>query len=60
MTIGRNLSKKGNFQKKKMGVSDLLKPQNPGKVVVLAESGIFAYKSSSAYMLSEGCGTIVT
>ena len=44
-----------------MGVSDLLKPQNPGKVVVLAESGtcIFAYKSSSAYMLSEGCGTIV-
>ena len=28
---------------KKVGVTDLFKPQNPGEVVVFAKSAIFAY-----------------
>ena len=52
LTIGRNLSKKA-MSPQKSGVTDLFKPQNPGEVVVLAKSGIFAYKSSSVRALDE-------
>ena len=39
-TIGKNLSKKV-MSPKEPTVTDLLKPQNPGKVVILAESTIY-------------------
>ena len=44
--------------KKKVGVTDLLKRQNPGEVVVLAKSAVFAYKSSSMRALDEWHGAI--
>ena len=52
LTIGRNLSKK-EMCPKKVGVTDLFNPQNPGEVVVLAKSATFAYKSSSVRALDE-------
>ena len=42
---------------KKVGVTDLFKPQNPGEVVILAKS---AYKSSSVRALGERRGAIAT
>ena len=45
--------KEGDVSKKKGGVTDLLKPQNPGEVVVLAKSAVFAYKSSSVRAFDE-------
>ena len=47
LTIDINLSKKA-ICPKKVGVTDLLKLENPVKVVVLVKSAIFDYKSSSA------------
>ena len=38
---------------KKVGVTELFKPQNPSEVVVLAKSATFAYKSSSVRALDE-------
>ena len=52
MIIGRTLSKKV-LCPKKLGVIDLLKPQNPGEVVVLAKSALFVCKYSSVQTLSE-------
>ena len=46
LIVGRNLSKK--LMSKKVGVTDLLKQQNPDEIVILARSAIlFPYKSSS-------------
>ena len=59
LTIGRNLSKKAMCLKK-VGVTDLFKPQNPGEVVVLAKSATFADKSSSVRALDEWRGAIAT
>ena len=38
---------------KKVGFTDLFKPQNPGEIAVLAKSAIFAYKSSFVRALDE-------
>ena len=43
--------KEGDGSKKKVGVTDLIKRQNPREVVVLAKSATFAYKSSSVRAL---------
>ena len=48
LSIGRNLPKKAMCPKK-----GGIKPQNPGEVVVLAKSAMFAYKSSSVRVLDE-------
>ena len=56
MTIGRNSSKKATCLKGGGGrgdVTGLLKPQNLGKVVVLARSALFANKSSSVRALDQ-------
>ena len=53
--------KEGDVSKKMLGVTNLFKLQNPGKVVVLAKSAIFAHcKSSSVRALDEWHGTIAT
>ena len=43
-----------------MGVTDLIKLQNPGEVVILAKSATFAYKSSSVHAFNEWRGAVVT
>ena len=49
----QKFAKEGNVSKKKVGDTDLFKPQNPGEVVVLAKSATFAYKSFSVRALDE-------
>ena len=50
--IQQKFAKDGNMSTK-VGVTDPLKPQNPGKVVILAKSAIIAYKFSLVHMLDE-------